>query len=231
MKELRLDLAPERIHFVSDIHFGHKNIIEYCRRPFADVEAMNVAIIRNWNACVQPGDVVFHLGDFAMTGDRKRLAAWFNQLTGDKYALIGNHDVGLRSDVGLQRECFKAVWDVQQIKIKDADIHGGWRRVFLNHYAQKVWNKSHADAYHIYGHSHGALPEENHYFGLDAGVDATARRISWGWRYFEHEDHRESWEKRFVPAAENYRPINYAEVKAVMAMRKFKPVDHHGMAE
>lgn len=231
MREIRIDLSPNRVWFTSDLHFGHANIIRYSRRPFADVEAMDAAIIRNWNACVQPGDAVFHLGDWAMTGDRQRLASWFNQLNGDKYALLGNHDVGLRSDVGLQRECFKAVWDVQQIKVRDVEAHGGWRRVFLHHYAQRVWNKSHHGAFHLYGHSHGTLSEESHYFGMDVGIDATARRISWGWRYFGAQEDREVWERCFVPVAENYRPISYAEACAVMKTRTFGPVDHHGMAD
>lgn len=40
--------------FVLDTHLGHANIIRYCKRPFADVLAMDEALIANWNAVVRP---------------------------------------------------------------------------------------------------------------------------------------------------------------------------------
>ena len=49
----------------SDLHFGHENIIRYCDRPFADVDAMNRALVDRWNEVVGDDDVVWVLGDFA----------------------------------------------------------------------------------------------------------------------------------------------------------------------
>ncbi len=31
--------------FTADLHFGHANIIKYCKRPFTDVAAMDRALI------------------------------------------------------------------------------------------------------------------------------------------------------------------------------------------
>ena len=56
----------DKIFFTADTHWGHRNIIRYCQRPFADVEEMNEALITNWNSTVGKDDIVFHLGDFAM---------------------------------------------------------------------------------------------------------------------------------------------------------------------
>ena len=79
--------------FISDTHFNHKNIIDYCDRPFKDVSEMNEAIIRNWNNVVSPEDFVFFLGDFALgnnTNDLYRELS--NSLNGTIYFLRGNHD-------------------------------------------------------------------------------------------------------------------------------------------
>src|SRR5262245_45539090 len=57
------------IFFTSDTHFGHTNILKYCRRPFPDVQAMDEALIARWNATVGPDDVIYHLGDFTLDGE------------------------------------------------------------------------------------------------------------------------------------------------------------------
>ena len=36
----------------ADLHLGHENIIKYENRPFPDKEAMDAAIIKNWNNVV-----------------------------------------------------------------------------------------------------------------------------------------------------------------------------------
>ena len=74
--------------FTSDTHFGHKNIIEYCKRPFKDVDEMNEKLIENWNSVVQPTDVVYHLGDFAFRG----FFRYKNRLNGTIHLIKGNHD-------------------------------------------------------------------------------------------------------------------------------------------
>lgn len=79
------------IHITSDTHFGHKNIIEYCNRPFKDVDDMNACLIRNWNEVVSPDDTVWHLGDFAM-GDKSLWPSYRTQLNGTIVFWQGNHD-------------------------------------------------------------------------------------------------------------------------------------------
>lgn len=79
------------IYFTSDLHFGHKNIINFCRRPFHSVENMNKLMVMNWNEVVQPDDTVYILGDFAMGQIRETLPI-AEQLNGEKLLVPGNHD-------------------------------------------------------------------------------------------------------------------------------------------
>ena len=77
--------------FTADLHFGHRNIISYCDRPFDDVESMTDALIDRWNQVVADDDVVWVLGDFALgrIADTLPLAG---RLRGRKVLLAGNHD-------------------------------------------------------------------------------------------------------------------------------------------
>jgi calcineurin-like phosphoesterase family protein len=77
--------------FTADLHLGHRNIIGYCRRPFADVDAMNAALVDRWNERVGKGDEVIVLGDVAM-GRIDESLQLIGDLRGRKALLAGNHD-------------------------------------------------------------------------------------------------------------------------------------------
>ena len=50
--------------YISDLHFGHKNILHYDNRPFSTVKEMEDALIENWTMHVESCDTVYILGDF-----------------------------------------------------------------------------------------------------------------------------------------------------------------------
>jgi calcineurin-like phosphoesterase family protein len=77
--------------FTSDTHFHHARIIEYAGRPFADVHAMNEALVARWNTCVSPGDTVYHCGDFAF-GPAEAVRSVLERLHGRVVLVAGNHD-------------------------------------------------------------------------------------------------------------------------------------------
>ncbi|WP_261807568.1 metallophosphoesterase [Paenibacillus sp. N3.4] len=95
-----------RTFFISDHHFGHKPIIDFESRPFADVEEMTTTMISKWNAVVKKEDHVFHLGDFSFL-NKEKTRDIVSQLHGYKFLILGNHDRGRsRSwwlDVGLTK--------------------------------------------------------------------------------------------------------------------------------
>lgn len=79
---------------VADWHFGHENIIRYCKRPFLNVDRMDAEIIKRHNAVVNPFDKVYVIGDVTLKGaDRK---GWVRRLLskmhGRKVLVFGNHD-------------------------------------------------------------------------------------------------------------------------------------------
>ena len=79
------------ILITSDLHFGHKNIIEYCNRPFANVEDMNKQLIERWNETVGWDDTVYVLGDFTFLS-QEQTAVICSQLSGKIKLVKGNHD-------------------------------------------------------------------------------------------------------------------------------------------
>lgn len=81
----------QNIYFISDLHFGHKGIIEYEKRPFKDVNDMNMQIINNWNKTVKKQDKVFVLGDVSFY-NKDKTKAIINSLKGYKVLILGNHD-------------------------------------------------------------------------------------------------------------------------------------------
>jgi calcineurin-like phosphoesterase family protein len=147
------------IWFTSDTHFGHRNIIKYCDRPFNSIEEHDRKLIEYWNESVAPGDTVYHLGDFALCRQPEARAI-ANRLNGQIFLILGNHDKVIR---GME-DCFVKVAHYHELKLKT-----DYRKIVLFHYAQRVWNASHHGSYHLFGHSHGGLPD----YGLstDVGVD------------------------------------------------------------
>lgn len=81
------------IWVISDTHFNHANIIQYCNRPFDNVHHMNETIVENWNKLVKPEDIVYHCGDvyFAKKADSTNI---LGRLNGRKRLILGNHDDG-----------------------------------------------------------------------------------------------------------------------------------------
>lgn len=190
-----------KVFFTSDTHFGHAKIIEYSKRPFATAEQMDEEMIRRWNETVGPNDIVYHLGDFAVGGDKTRPAEYYlKRLNGRIILIEGNHeDRAVRVP-----ELFEKIVPYLEIKVfysgkdkegKPATIK---QSVTLCHYAMKVWNKSHHGAWQLYGHSHGSLPDPSDALQLDVGVDC--------------------WD---------FRPVSVEQIRDRMAKKTWKPIDHH----
>lgn len=158
------------IHIGYLTHYGHKNILVFDvgppgqkhKRPFETLTEMREELIRRHNECVDPGDLVYHLGDFAFCSVQDAIAI-AKRLNGNKYLIWGNHDHSLRKSKAFMDQW---VWCKDQAEI---EVEG--TKVVLNHFPMLAWNKSHHGAFHIHGHCHGSLKPDPGARRLDAGVD------------------------------------------------------------
>ena len=87
--------------YISDLHFGHANVIRFDGRPFADTKQMEEVLIDNWNGVVTEKDTTFILGDFCW-GTEPEWKRIVPQLNGDKVLIRGNHDLKSMSS-GLKK--------------------------------------------------------------------------------------------------------------------------------
>jgi calcineurin-like phosphoesterase family protein len=53
----------DMIWLTADEHYGHRNILEYCDRPWKDIKIHDDKISQQVQLLVGPYDTVFHLGD------------------------------------------------------------------------------------------------------------------------------------------------------------------------
>lgn len=146
------------IYFSSDHHFGHRNIIKYCNRPFTDVDHMDSVMINNWNSVVTPNDTVYYVGDFQIHPDSNK---YLPRLNGKKILIKGNHDYEHKS-------ILKSLHWHEQHDILVMNAHN--TKIILCHYGMRVWPKAHKGSVMLYGHSHNRLPGTSH--SCDVGVDA-----------------------------------------------------------
>jgi len=179
--------------FSSDHHFFHSNVIKYSNRPFANVDEMNYELIARHNAVVSPDDTVYFLGDFCFTKDVHAVVNILKQMNGRKHFIPGNHDKIMYSGVIVKQFESFSPNSFKEIYVLDEAARGGKMSITLCHYAMRVWNKSHYGTYHLYGHSHGGLPDDDKSLSFDVGVDCF-----------------------------NYTPVSYQQVKKVMALKKWE---------
>lgn len=152
------------LYFTSDTHFNHKNIINYCGRPYGSVKEMNEAIIENWNNLITPDDEVYHLGDIGF-GNYKDVIKCISQLNGKIHLIKGNHDhTNLIKDL-LNQNLIMSCDLYKMINVEGYDL-------FMCHFPMYSWTNKERGSYMLHGHLHtlnDTLPiTPDHY---DVGVD------------------------------------------------------------
>jgi len=161
--------------FTSDPHFWHKNVIDFCQRPFGSIEDMNEGLIVRWNSRVQPGDTVFVLGDFGFCGTTE-LKKIVPRLNGEKVLVKGNHDWKYKDHRWIEFGFVRVAKDLAM----NADVPGGIIR--LSHFPY-AGSGDHGDyeerytehrlvdegAWLLHGHVHTAWKKKDRM--INVGVD------------------------------------------------------------
>lgn len=154
--------------FASDIHFGHKTVLEHSYRNFPSTDSMDDYIIARWNRVVAKNDSVILAGDVSLHKDHKRTEEILGELHGDIHLVPGNHDHSWlrRLDRWASVEQIKMInlrWDVN--KKFEQDV-----RVVICHYPMDVWPGIQDGVIHLHGHCHGNL-RDKYRNRIDIGID------------------------------------------------------------
>ncbi len=144
------------IFFVSDMHFGHLNILKYCTRPWPTIPEMNEGLVENWNATVGLHDTVYHLGDWAFHDYE-----CIGRLNGNLISIPGNHD---REREKKLRPFLPNGFTEEVHYLKIDSVY----RFVLCHYPFESWWREYR--FHLHGHAHGQARDAP--FRLDVGIDA-----------------------------------------------------------
>ncbi|SEP45808.1 Calcineurin-like phosphoesterase superfamily protein [Methylobacterium sp. ap11] len=151
------------VFFTADTHFGDTHILRQRGRLFASIAEHDETLVANWNAAVGADDEVWHVGDFAAHAERAHCAAIFARLNGVKRLVRGNHDSNRVLDLPW------ADPPVESVRVTLREEGREWR-LFLAHYAHRAWPGLWRGTRHLYGHTHGTLPDTTR--SCDVGVDA-----------------------------------------------------------
>jgi calcineurin-like phosphoesterase family protein len=197
------------IWFTSDSHFGHTNIAgpkistwSSGYRDFNSVHEMNMALVDGINKYVKEDDILYHLGDWSFGGVQNIFQFRNYIICKNIHLILGNHDqhiidkeIKYHDTTFNPIELFSSVQDVLTIEL-------GKTKLFLSHYSHRVWLGSHKGVIHLYGHSHGSIPDYGK--SMDVGVDVAFKKFG------------------------EYRPFNIGDITNIMSKRTIEKIDHHG---
>lgn len=180
MDKINIELKKgQKVFFTSDCHFGHRNVIRFCDRPFEDEKDMAKKMIQYWNSTVGPDDIVISLGDFSWWTDRHGVKRMVDQLNGIKFFICGNHCTKRMYE--LIEDNFVLCDDTTVFYIRGGGLDKTYE-IVCNHYPLLTW--SHSDkpnCLQFFGHIHSLKDQPMFEFGeplklmpkkqYDVGVD------------------------------------------------------------
>lgn len=146
-----------KIFVTSDLHFGHRNIIRYCDRPFANKEDMDSHLIDEWNRRVGEEDTTYVVGDLALGPTDGDIAQRLRQLNGQIKFILGNHDMpdSKYKAGGLEKivSDYSLADKVEILPLMILLKLGGVSFVMCHH-PMEQWMDDRQGGVHLHGHKH-----------------------------------------------------------------------------
>lgn len=132
-------------YFVSDTHFGHRNILTYepLRQCFDNIQEHDELLVHNWNSVVKKHDKVYHLGDVIFSKDMRILG----RLNGQIRLVMGNHDT---HRIDLMRPYFRKITGDRFMQVQG-------RSAVLSHIPVHPGPLLQRAEVNIHGHLHSAI--------------------------------------------------------------------------
>lgn len=172
----------EKIWFTSDLHFGHRRILNFVPNRIKEfnlnleeenvIETHDNLLIEKWNNAISKHDIVYILGDvsFVSSDDTKKI---LEKLNGKKHLIIGNHD----SPCSSLSNYFVSTSQIKEVTFKkihysflEEDLH-----CILCHYPLIAWNRRMHGSVMLHGHTHGSICDINlnsEELRIDIGFDS-----------------------------------------------------------
>ena len=185
---MKIILKPhQRIWFMSDPHYNHKNI---CRgvsswddlsktRDFKTLDEMNDAIVRNINNVVAVDDILFCLGDWSFGGFDKIRQFRDRIVCQNIHLILGNHDHHIENNKDDIQEIFESVNHLLNLELKIPNVPNSlnskefiYKTFVLCHYPIASWQDMGNGVIHLHGHVH-LPPDQKLHEGkaMDVGLD------------------------------------------------------------
>lgn len=124
------------IYFTSDLHMMHNKDFLFKPRGFSNERDMCEALVENWNNIVKPDDIVYDLGDIALS-DIQEAAKYIKKLNGKHMWIRGNHDSDNKVDY-LMDYCWDKLYFIGWADI----LKDGKFRFYMSHYPTLTANYS-----------------------------------------------------------------------------------------
>ena len=160
------EIGPQnQLYLTSDLHFFHKRIIEFTGRP-TTFENLTSWIINQCNSVIPAKhSTVVHLGDMFFGCTTAEAAAVLEQMNGDWWFILGNHD--------NEGKLKTVVETVNKLKGTNHRILGWYHRLLVKtppkvqnekwgkkllilcHFPIEDWDSKHYGSAMIHGHVHG----------------------------------------------------------------------------
>lgn len=176
-----------QLYFTSDLHFFHKRIVEFTGRP-TTFEKLTPWLIQQCNSTIpQEGAVVVHLGDMFFGCTPAEAAAVLEQLNGNWWFVLGNHDnpaklqeiINLVNNKTGSKHRILGWYHRLLVKVppKEKNQKMMKKLLVLCHFPIEEWDGMGYGAYMIHGHLHGGGSEHSDYplkkmpNRFDVGID------------------------------------------------------------